>query len=118
MPHPAHVLSDVRTAAGVTAARLNTKTLDHTNAPVVGDELLRLAAAVGSGELHLDLAQLEYLSSSGLGKLVALLKRLRATGGKLRLCNVRPAVYEVFAMTQLTRLLNVQPPGEPAPDRA
>ena len=106
--HAQLTLLDVR-AAGVTAARLNAKSFDQANARAVGDELSRLADAAGAGELHLDLAPLERLSSAGLGKLLLLYKKVRAAGGKLSLHNARPAVYGVFAVTRLTGLFNVRP---------
>ena len=41
----------------------------------------------------------------------------RLQGGQLRLDNVRPPVYEVFAVTNLTKLLDIRPkeagPGTP-----
>ncbi len=106
-----HAIADVRAAAGVTAARLTVKSFDDANAQAVGDELLRLADTVGAAELRLDLCALEYLSSAGLGKLLVLYKRLRAAGGRLSLCKVRPVVYEVFEVTRLTGLFDVCPAG-------
>ena len=102
-------VSDVRTAAGVTAARLDVRHFDETQAQPAGEQLLRLADAAGAGEVRLDFAAVEYVSSTGLGQLLVLHKRLRAAGGRLSLCNVRPAVYEVFAVTRLTGVFNVRP---------
>ncbi len=107
-----HAIADVRTVAGATSARLAVNTLDEANAQAVGDALSGLADAAGAGELRLDLSDLQYLSSAGLGKLLVLYKRLRAAGGRLSLCKVRPVVYEVFEVTRLTGLFDVCPAGD------
>jgi anti-anti-sigma factor len=54
----------------------------------------------------LDLAEVEYIDSSGLGTLVRMLGMLRAVGGSLNLCNVSNSVLTVL---QVTRLLSVLP---------
>ncbi len=107
-----HAIADVRTVAGATSARLTVTSFDDANAQAVGDELLRLADTAGAAELRLDLCALEYLSSAGLGKLLVLYKRLRAAGGRLSFCKVRPVVYEVFEVTRLTGLFDVCPAGD------
>lgn len=43
-----------------------------------------------------DLAELEYISSAGLGLLFATHKRLLERGGGLRLVNLRPHIRELF----------------------
>jgi anti-anti-sigma factor len=60
--------------------------------------------------LYLDLSGFESPTAAGLGQLVTLHKRLRASGGRLVLCNVGEAAYEVFAVTRLTDVLDVRRP--------
>ncbi len=50
---------------------------------------------------------MEYLSSAALGKLITMEKKVKATKGKLRLCCIRPEIYEVFAITKLNRLFKI-----------
>ncbi len=111
-PYTQPALLEVQTTAGVTTARLNTKALDEANALAVGDELYRLAKEADGGELRLNLAALEYLSSAGVGILLLLHHKLRGAGGRLNLRNVHPAVYEVFEVTGLVDLLDVHPAAE------
>jgi anti-anti-sigma factor len=54
----------------------------------------------------LDLAEVEYIDSSGLGTLVRMLSMQRAAGGRLNLCNVSNSVLTVL---QVTHLLSVLP---------
>jgi anti-anti-sigma factor len=84
-------------------ARLGESDLQHVRA-----QLFDLVAKRRGQDLCLDLARLEYLSSSGLALLVTLHRQVREAGGCLRLCNVREVVYEVFAVTRLTSILDVR----------
>lgn len=53
----------------------------------------------------LDLAEVDYIDSSGLGTLVRILGRLRAVGGNLTLCNVSKSVVTVLEVTQVISIL-------------
>jgi anti-anti-sigma regulatory factor len=69
----------------------------------------RLVAKEGRHALHLDLGNVVLPTAAGLGRLVALHRELRATGGQLVLCNVHDRVFEVLVLTRLTELLDVRP---------
>ena len=43
-----------------------------------------------------------------LGKLITLDKKVKAHGGKLKLSNIRPEIYEVFVMTHLNKLFDIK----------
>lgn len=58
--------------------------------------------------LVLDFSNVEQCSSSALGKLVVLQRKALAMGARLRVCNVRPEIFEVLAITQLTKILDVK----------
>lgn len=99
----------VEAIGGVTVVNFgNCTELDELNTQSVGDQLGRLVDQNNRDRLHLDFAGVEYLSSSMLGKLVAVHKRLQTGGGRLVVFNVRPLVYEVFAITRLTGFLDVR----------
>jgi anti-sigma B factor antagonist len=85
--------------------------LDGEQLPAVADHLFWVAETSGCRRLVLDLAAVVFLFSDVLGMLVALHKRLRSAGAHLTLCHVRPELYEVFATTQLDRLLDVRTGG-------
>ena len=51
--------------------------------------------------LQIDLGEVEWISSSALGKLIALKKRMQAVRGNLRLRNVSVPLAEVFRITRL-----------------
>jgi anti-anti-sigma factor len=66
-------------------------------------------AQQGRRTLVLDLGEVKVPTAGGLGELVALHHRLRASRRQLVLCNVGPQAFEVFELTRLTQLLDVRP---------
>jgi anti-sigma B factor antagonist len=87
---------------------LNVASLGETDLEYVRTPLFQLAARRRGQHLCLDLGRLDYLSSSGLGLLLALHGHVKAGGGRLSLCNVGEAVHEVFAVTRLNSILDVR----------
>jgi len=75
----------------------------------LGDELVATLAQAQPPHLLIDLNEVEFLSSSMLGKLIRLLKRTRQANGRLRLCSIRPSIMEVFEITQLHRVFDIYP---------
>jgi anti-anti-sigma factor len=68
----------------------------------------RLAAA-RSPLTIIEMSELTFLSSLGMGLLVALNTGLARVGGKLRLAAVRPDVVEALGRTALLRVLHIFP---------
>ncbi len=86
---------------------LDRKILDEQNIQVIGDQLFSLVEE-GRKKMLLNFANVEYLSSAALGKLITLNKKLQAVRGQLILCNIDPQIYEVFEITKLDRFFNIQ----------
>ena len=84
------------------------KILDEQNIQVIGDQLFGLVDTEGLRKLLLNFGNVEYLSSAALGKLITLNKKLQQAGGRLILCNIDPQIYEVFEITKLNKLFNIQ----------
>jgi anti-sigma B factor antagonist len=94
-----------KTVARFTGSRL---CLDETTAVPLLAQLNALADGAGQGPLLLDLGNVEFLSSTTLGGLVQLHRRLKAAGRPLTICNVSPVLYEVFDTTRLVMLMDVR----------
>jgi anti-sigma B factor antagonist len=62
-----------------------------------------------SNAIVLDFKDVDYMASAGLRVLVAAQKKLRVSGGRLRLINVRKEVMEVFEITGLDEILDIRP---------
>lgn len=75
-----------------------------------GDRFREAVAEVigdGASVVHVDLADVTYLDSAGLGVLAGAHNRLIQEGRRLVIMNPRDAVYRVFEMTGLTRVLEI-----------
>ena len=58
-------------------------------------------------KLCLNFGNVQYLSSTVLGKLITLNTRVNEDNGKLVLCAIRPQILEVFKITKLTKLFDI-----------
>jgi len=58
--------------------------------------------------LLLDLGEVKFLSSVVLGRLITLWARAKASGGRIVFCNVRPEINEVFQITKLDQLFEIE----------
>ena len=65
-----------------------------------------------------DLGNVEFIDSSGLGALISSLKVLRGNGGDLVLCSMSSQVHTVFEITRLLRVFEVFNDVETALDNA
>jgi anti-sigma B factor antagonist len=74
----------------------------------IRDQLLALANEPTNSDLLLDFGNVRYLTSTTLGTLVSLHKKLRARGRLLTISNLTPQVYEVFAVTRLDQLFDLR----------
>jgi anti-sigma B factor antagonist len=100
---------DVSEVGNVTVVRFRDhKIIEDVNIQELGQEMFRLVEADGRDRLLLDFASVEFLSSAALGKLITLDKKMKAHGGTLKLSNIRPEIYEVFAITKLNRLFDIR----------
>jgi anti-sigma B factor antagonist len=81
--------------------------LDEQNIQLIGDQLFELVDDLGKKKLLLNFANVEYLSSAALGKLMTLNKKVKAAAGELRLCNIKPEIKEVFSITKLDKMLRI-----------
>jgi len=61
----------------------------------------------GTRHIVLDLGELQYISSAGLGSIIRLAKKMEGLGGVVLLCGVKGLVKEVFVVTNLLPLFKV-----------
>lgn len=57
--------------------------------------------------IHLNLADVEFINSSGLGALVSIMKEVRLLKGRLTLSNLASYVQEIFEITQLSHIFEI-----------
>jgi anti-sigma B factor antagonist len=70
----------------------------------------------GGKRVVVDLADVVFMDSSGLGALIAGLKKARQAGGDLRISGVNQQVATVLALTNLDRVLKAHETVEAATD--
>lgn len=59
--------------------------------------------------IHLNMAEVEFINSSGLGSLVSVMKEVRLLKGRFTLSNLASYVQEIFDITQLSHIFEVFP---------
>ena len=80
---------------------------DEDNVDQFGQGLTDLVETGGVRRLLVDVSGLEYVTSSVLGKLIFLHRRLARDGGQMVLCGVRPTLLDILDATRLTTLFTI-----------
>src|SRR5262249_48953353 len=86
--------------------------LDEETLDRIHNQLLALADEPSESDLLLDFGNVEYLSSTALGTLVRLHKKLLTGGRHMTVDNLSPQVHEVFAVTRLDKFLDLRLAGQ------
>ncbi len=105
----------VSIAPGTNEVRLS-GTLDVST---VHDVRLAVHAALddGSGDLFVDLRDVEMLDATGLGMLVGAHRRAGRSGRRLVLRNLSPQLERLLRVSRLNRILVVEPTDQIPPPR-
>lgn len=82
--------------------------LDEASIQELGQELFALVEQDKRTKIILNFSAVEFLSSAALGKLITLNKKSHTAGAVLKLSNIRPEIYEVFAITKLNKLFDIK----------
>lgn len=90
------------------------KILDEINIMEIGDQLNELVAEATPPRLVLDFGVVAHMSSSALGVLITMHKRVRLKEGVLALCNIQPTIYEIFVITRLNEIFDIHASREDA----
>ena len=95
--------ASTRLVGGVTIADLSGRIVLGEGSAGLRD-LLRKLVSEGIKKILLNLRNVDYIDSSGLGELVSAFTSLRSQGGELKLLNL---TKRVRALLQITKLLTV-----------
>ena len=106
---------DIEEVDGITVVKfVDKKILDEGDIRNVGKQLFALVDEAGGQKIILDFDQVEFLSSTALGTLIRLEGMVKKANSKLRLCSIRPEIFEVFEITRLDQKFNIKPTLEEA----
>ncbi len=72
-----------------------------------GDKALQEMIDNGKTKIVVCCEELSYISSSGLRILLSAVKRLRATGGDLKLSNLTTSIKDIITMTGFNRIFTI-----------
>jgi anti-sigma B factor antagonist len=87
--------------------------LDISGRIVLGDGSKQLSGKIkellgaGNHKILLNLAEVAYVDSSGLGEMVSSYTNATAVGGKIKLLNAQPRIVELLKITKLHALFEL-----------
>lgn len=90
---------------GVSVLSLNGR-LDLASGAGLKDEIKALMDKE-QNMIHFNLAEVDFINSSGLGVLVSIMKEIRVNKGRLTLSNLASYVQEIFEITQLSHIFEI-----------
>ena len=96
-----------RDVSGVTIVDLSGKITLGEGGLTLRDEVRKLLAA-GSKKIVLNLAEVNYIDSSGLGELVSSYTSVKNSGGELKLLNLTSRVRDLLVITKLVTVFDVK----------
>lgn len=105
--------------------RLQTETRDNVliiEAPAVdldasnAEDFKSNAAYLVNGARHvvLDLQNVGFMDSAGLGAVISIFRKTKAEGGEFRVCNLSAEVGALFELVHMQRLFNIYQDKESA----
>ena len=106
---PAPVRIQANDANGIKIVRFNDQQLfDERTVREASEQIAISLPSDGTPiRLVLDFSEVNLISSSALSKLILIQRRIDATRGKLRLCELSPILQQVFRTSNLDRLFAI-----------
>lgn len=81
--------------------------LDHCSAQSIRRELDALIAEPGTKRLVLDLQDMTFMDSSGIGVILGRYRELRNRGGDVAVKNMNPQVERVFTLSGMKQVIQI-----------
>ena len=99
--------SSTRQVDGVTIIDLSGRITLGEGSSVLRD-LVRQTVAKGNKKILLNLGDVTYIDSSGIGELVSAFTSVRNAGGELKLLNLTKKVHDLLQITKLYTVFDVK----------
>ena len=104
---PVKMQTAIRTVGGVTILDISGRiTLGEGN--IMLREIVRDLSEKGQKAIVLNLGEVNYIDSSGVGELVKAHTTIRNQGGQLKLSNLTKRVHDLLQMTRLSSVFDIQ----------
>ena len=85
------------------------KILEEQDIQALQESIMSVVEQTEGIRLILDFCNVQFLSSAVLGLLIRVSKKVYEHDGQLKLCNIRPKIYEIFKITRLTKIFDIYP---------
>lgn len=83
------------------------KILEDKDIAAIQQAIMAVVEQTQRISLVLDFSNVKFLSSTVLGLLIRISKKVYERDGQLRLCNINPKIYEIFKITRLTKVFEI-----------
>ncbi|MBM4058047.1 MAG: STAS domain-containing protein, partial [Planctomycetes bacterium] len=83
------------------------KILDDTSLDEIRTEMAQLLGKATGPDVLLDFSHVEFMSSAMLGLLGQLHRKVTGGNGRLKMCGIRPEIFQVFKLTNLDKLFSI-----------
>ena len=100
--------------AVVIATLTDEKILDEIQLQSLEGSIMPLIDQSPNIQLVIDFSNVKFLTSSVLGLLIRISKKVYEAEGKLRLCSITPKILEVFKITRLDKIFEIFPDADEA----
>ena len=87
---------------------LDERLVDPEHLKRLFDDLYEMLGKTDQQQVVLDFSSVKFMASAMLGKLVALQKKCVEYRAKLKLCGITPEIMEVFKITKLNKVFDIQ----------
>ncbi|NLT08948.1 MAG: STAS domain-containing protein [Ruminococcus sp.] len=97
---------DIRTENGRSVAALSGE-IDHHNAREIRAELDRYIISVQPEELVMDMKDITFMDSSGIGLIMGRSKLIKECGGRLEVREPQPYIKRVLRLSGIERIVKI-----------
>ncbi|ALM28795.1 anti-sigma F factor antagonist [Bacillus altitudinis] len=88
--------------------------LDHHSAETLRQKVTNYLETEDIRHIVLNLADLSFMDSSGLGVILGRYKEIKQLGGEMVVCAISPAVNRLFNMSGLFKIIRMEPSEQTA----
>ena len=103
---------ETSTIGGVAVARVEAESLETGNVGAFRGAITPVAEK--NHQVVLDLGQVAFMDSTGLGAMLSCLRSLKAKNGALKLASLTPEVSQLFSMVMMDRVFEIYPDANAA----
>ena len=83
------------------------KILQAADIIALEESIMPLIEAEESARIVIDFTNVQFLSSSVLGLLIRISKKIYEQNGQLRLFNINPKIFSIFKITRLDKIFDI-----------